>query len=192
MTIVELAGAKGDTGTTGSQGIQGDIGPTGPTGPGIAPLYGSFISNTSQSPDALNPLTVPVAITYSSRVAGTIATSSGNTYPNSQILIPTTGVYRVLFSAQCLCSNGKHYLEIFPAINNISVPDSNTRIKIDANVENCLTVEYILPLSQNDLLQLFMVADSTNIGIVSFTGNPATSPAIPDIPSIILDIQRIE
>jgi hypothetical protein len=177
MTLLEIAGAKGDT---------------GPTGPGIAPLYGSFISNTSQSPDAVNPDTVPVAITYSSCVAGTIATSSGNSYPNSQIVIPTTGVYRVLFSAQCLCTNGKHYLRnISPAVNNTSVPDSNTRIRLDANVENCLTVEYILAMSQNDIFQLFMIADSANIGIVSFTGNPLTSPAIPNIPSMILDIQRI-
>ena len=94
------------------------------TGPGVPPLYGSFISSTTQPAGTTNA----VAITYSERTIGDINVVGG-TFPNSEILIPTTGVYRFMFSAQCDSSSGTHYLEIFPVVNGVSVPDSNTRIR---------------------------------------------------------------
>ena len=92
-------------------GCPGPAGATGPQGPGVSPLYASFLSSTTQPATTTNP----VAITYSERTIGTIDIS-GN-YPNSQIKIPTTGIYRVIFSAQCDSSGGTHYLEIFPVVN---------------------------------------------------------------------------
>jgi hypothetical protein len=160
-------------------------GPPGPAGPGVTPLYGSFLSSTSQSATTVNP----VAITYSERTIGSINTSGG-TYPNSVILIPTTGVYKVLFSAQCDSTGGTHYLEIFPVVNGTSVPDSNTRIRLPASTESCLTVEYFLSFNANDTLQFYMVSDNTNARIVAITRGTGT-PTIPNVPSIIVTIMRI-
>jgi len=160
-------------------------GPPGPAGPGVTPLYGSFLSDTNQNATTVNP----VAITYSERTIGSINTSGG-TYPNSVILIPTTGVYKVLFSAQCDTTGGTHYLEIFPVVNGTSVPDSNTRIRLPASTESCLTVEYFLSFNANDTLQFYMVSDSTNAKIVAITRGTGT-PTIPDIPSIIITIMQI-
>jgi hypothetical protein len=148
-------------------------------------LYGSFISSTTQSAGT----TDAVAITYSERTLGDINVVGG-TYPNSEILIPTTGVYRFIFSAQCDSSSGTHYLEIFPVVNGVSVPDSNTRIRLSAAVESCLTAEYFLSFAQGDKLQLFAFGDSANARILAITRGGGT-PTIPDIPSIILTIQRI-
>ena len=166
-------------------GCPGPAGPAGARGPGVEPLYASFLSSTTQNAT----ITDPVAITYSERTIGTIDIS-GN-YPNSQIKIPTTGVYRVLFSAQCDSSSGTHYLEIFPVVNGTSVPDSNTRIRLSSAVESCLVVEYILSFTANDILQLYMISENTNTRILALTRGSGT-PAVPDIPSIIVNINRIE
>ncbi len=167
----------------------GPTGPQGPPGFGFLPQYGSFISIVDQTPNATNPLTTPVAITFSSRTEGNIYTY-GNTYPNSQIVIPTTGTYRFLFSAQCI-STGSHFLEIWPVINGFSLPDSNTRIRISSSTESCLTIEYIVSFNRNDILQLYMRGDSVSGHLVYIAGNPNTIPAIPDTPSIILTIHQI-
>jgi hypothetical protein len=169
-------------------------GPQGPPGPGVAPLYASFISNTSQPTirSTLNPNSV--AITYDQRTIGTIDVSG--TYPTSELLIPITGTYRVCFSAQCDCTSGTHYIEIFPVVNGSSLPDSNTRINLSAGIENCLTVEYFLTFNANDILQFRMTGDNSVsasnarlLYVASATGNPVSIPAIP---SFILTIMRIE
>ena len=163
----------------------GPQGPQGPAGPGVAPLYASFLSNTTQNATVTNP----VAITYSERTIGSINVNGG-TYPNSTIVIPTTGVYKVLFSAQCDSSSGTHYLEIFPVVNGTSVADSNTRIKLSGPIESCLVVEYFLSFNAGDELQLYMVGDSTNARILAITRGTGT-PTIPNIPSIIINIMQI-
>jgi hypothetical protein len=154
-------------------------------GTSVTPLYGSFLSSTTQSVTVTNP----VAITLSERTLGSIDVLGG-TYPESRVVIPTTGTYRCMFSAQCDSSSGTHYLEIFPVVNGISVPDSNTRIRVSAAVESCLTAEYFLSFTAGDRFQLYMVGDNTNARILAITRGTGT-PTIPDIPSIILTIQRI-
>jgi hypothetical protein len=75
-------------------------------------------------------------------------------------------------------------------VNGTSVPDSNTRIRLTAAVESCLTAEYFLSFAAGDKLQLFAFGDSANARILAITRGGGT-PTIPDIPSIILTIQRI-
>jgi hypothetical protein len=161
------------------------IGCPGPAGPGVQPLYGSFLSMTTQAATTVNP----VAITYSERTIGTIDVNG--TFPTSEIVIPVTGVFNVLFSAQCDSSSGTHYLEIFPVVNGTSVSKSNTRIRLNAATEACLVVEYILSFNANDKLQFFMIGDNTNARLVALTRGGGT-PVIPDIPSIIVNVTRIE
>ena len=163
----------------------GPQGPAGPAGPGLAPLYASFLSDTTQNATVTNP----VAITYSERTIGSINVNNG-TYPNSIIVIPTTGVYKVLFSAQCDSSSGTNYLEIFPVVNGTAVADSNTRIRLSVAIESCLVVEYFLSLNAGNQLEFYMVSNSTNARILAITRGTGT-PTIPDIPSIIVTIMQI-
>ena len=158
-------------------------GPAGPAGPGVAPLYGSFLSDTSQNATTVNP----VAIT---RTIGSINTSGG-TYPNSEVVIPTTGVYKVLFSAQCDTTGAAAALDIFPVINGTSVPDSNTRIRLSVGVESCLAVEYFLSFNENDTLQFYMVGTGAGTARILAVTRGGGTPTIPDIPSIIITIMRI-
>ena len=187
--VTGIVGPTGPTGATGATGIVGPTGATGVTGSAFTPVIGSFISNTTQYPDPINPTTVPVAISYSSRTEGTINVV-GSSYPASQLVIPVSGIYRFLFSAQCI-STGSNFIEIWPVINGTTLPVSNTRLRVPSNTETCLTVEYIVSFNANDTLQLYMRGDSANIRITVIPGNPATTPAIPDSPSIILTIHRI-
>jgi hypothetical protein len=165
--------------------LGGCPGPMGPAGPGVSPLYGSFLSNITQNA----PITNPIPITYSERTIGSIDVNGG-AYPNNTIIIPTTGVYKVLFSAQCDSESGNHYLEIFPVVNGNSILNSNTRIALSNAVESCLVVEYFLSFNANDELQFFMIGDNTNARILAITRGGGT-PTIPDIPSIIVTIMRI-
>jgi hypothetical protein len=164
---------------------RGCPGPAGPAGPGVSPLYASFLSMTTQPVTTVNP----VAITYSERTIGTIGVNG--TFPTSEIVIPVTGVFSLLFSAQCDSSSGTHYLEIFPVVNGTSVSKSNTRIRLNAATEACLVVEYILSFNANDTLQLFMIGDNTNARLLAITRGGGT-PVVPDIPSIIVNVTRIE
>jgi hypothetical protein len=128
----------------------------------------------------------PVAITYSERTIGSIDVDG--TYPNSIIVIPNTGVYKVLFSAQCdAVSGNNHYLEIFPVINGDPVPNSNTRMRLSSSVETCLVAEYLLSFNANDELQLYIIGSSTDARILAIT----RGTGIPNIPSIIVTIMQI-
>jgi hypothetical protein len=130
-----------------------------------------------------------VAITYSERTIGTINVVGG-TYPNSQIQIPVAGTYKVVFSAQCDSVSGTHEMEIFPVVGGVSIPKSNTRIQLAGNSETCLTVEYILDFTANQILQFYMTGDNTNARILAITRGGGT-PVIPDIPSMIVTVIRI-
>lgn len=172
-------------GCPGPMGPPGPAGPQGQAGGGVPPVYGSFLSSSTQNSGNPNP----VAITYSEKTLGNMSVSGA--FPTSQIVIPTTGVYKVLFSAQCDSYSGQHTLNVFPVVNGTSVPDSNTKIKLSANVESCLTVEYFLSLNAGNILEFYMYGDTTDARIIAFAGNPATTPAIPAIPSIIVTIMQI-
>ncbi len=152
----------------------------------FAPLFASFLSMTTQN-SVVSPNSV--AITYSERTIGTINVVGG-TYPNSQIQIPVAGTYKVVFSAQCDSVSGTHEMEIFPVVGGVSIPKSNTRIQLAGNSETCLTVEYILDFTANQILQFYMTGDNTNARILAITRGGGT-PVIPDIPSIIVTVIRI-
>jgi len=178
-------------------GCPGPQGPQGPQGPGVEPLYASFISITEQSTVAITGNPNSKAITYDSRTIGTI--NILGTFPSSQIVIPTAGTYRICFSAQCDSTGGTHVIEIFAVVNGASVPDTNTRVKVNAGVETCLTVEYFLVFNVNDVLQLYMTGDNTAnadnarlLYLPSVPAIPVGGVNIPATPSIILTVQRIE
>jgi hypothetical protein len=151
-------------------------------------VFGSFISTLEQRPTANpNASTVPVAITYTDRVSGTILLVD-----STKIRIPVDGTYRVLFSAECDSTGGTHWIEIWPVVNGISVPNSNTRVEIPATTQSCLTVEYLLPLSKDDDLELYMRAENFNTFLAVFPEDLTTTPITPAVPSIITNVMLIQ
>jgi hypothetical protein len=148
----------------------------------IKPYYGSFLSTTTQLIS-----TIPTAITYTEKTIGNINVIGS--YPNSIIVCPISGVYKILFSAQCEVSNGKHYIEIWPVIDGVSVPKSNTRIRLDSQIENCLTVEYFLSMNLNQQLQFYMISDdNSKAKLLYLSGDNSKNPVVPEIPSIIVNM----
>jgi hypothetical protein len=157
-------------------------------GTSLTPVYGSFLSSTTQ---LTSPSNTSIAITYSERTIGTIGVNGS--YPSSEIVIPTAGVYRILFSAQCDVAVGGAIstLDIFPVVNGTSVPKSNTRIRLSASAESCLVVEYIISFNANDTLQLYMRGTTVDARLLAIASGSGT-PALPATPSIILNLTRIE
>jgi hypothetical protein len=114
-------------------------------------------------------------------------------YPSSEIVIPTAGVYRILFSAQCDVADvgATSTLDIFPVVNGPSVPKSNTRLKLSVTTEACLVVEFLLSFNANDRFQLYMRGSTVNARLLAIVAGTGT-PALPATPSIILNLTRIE
>ena len=150
------------------------------------PVFSSFISSSTQTPNTLNPTTNPKAVTYSSKEVGNILLEN-NTYPGSKIVIPVTGIYRVLFSAQCDSTSGNgHYLEFWPVVDGTAVPNSNTKIVLNTGAESCLTVEYFLSLNANAKLELYM-AGTEHARILAYDA----SGLKPLTPSMIMNINKL-
>lgn len=85
-----------------------------------------------------------------------------------------------------LCYKWKTLFEIWPVIDDVSVPNSNTRIRLDSQIENCLTVEYFLSMNSNQKLQFYMISDSFDAKLLYLEGDNSKSPVVPAIPSIIV------
>jgi hypothetical protein len=150
-------------------------------------IFGSFISTNVQHPTPNpNASKIPVPITYTQRISGTISFANG-----SEIRIPVNGTYRILFSAECDSSGGTHWIEIWPVINGVSVSNSNTRVEIPNTTQSCLTVEYLLPLLKGDILQLYMRGENYNVFLAVFPEDLTTTPITPSVPSIITNITLI-
>lgn len=184
--IQGIQGIQGLTGPTGPQGVTGEQGPIGlqgiqgPTGPEITTHYAQIISTATQPIAVIN---TPQIITYTSRTIGNINFTTGG-----NIIIDVSGVYKIAFSAQCSnTANQTHFIEIWPQIDGSNVPDSNARIRLVSTIEDCLSLEYILRLNQGNILQFYMLGDSTSMRIL---GEIATVNK-PAIPSIIITIMKI-
>ena len=148
----------------------------------FSPAFVSLISNTTQN-SVVSPSSV--AITYSEKELGSIDVSGS--FPSSQILIPKDAVYRFFISGQCNSTSGNHYLDIWPVVNGVAVPNSSGRVRLNANTETLIAVEYFLDLRLGDVLELRMNGDSTNAQLLYIAG----SAPRPDTPSIIVTLTEI-
>jgi actin-related protein len=154
--------------------------------PEFQPYWGTFISNTSQNVSAPSPASDNIE--YDAIVNGNMTVVGS--FPTPQILIPKTAVYKVLASLQCNTTAGNHYIDVWPVINGISVPNAATRIRIGGGVEDLMTVEWFLEMQQGQNLIINFTSDSTNAQILALPALPSR-PAIPSIITTILEIVSI-
>ena len=147
-------------------------------------VYGSFSSTETQSiPNAGNGTTLTFDTTD-------IANECSLVNPPSSALLTVnhTGVYRVLFSIQLNrtgVGNGTVYA--YPVVNGDPVPNSTSKMSINNNEEDVMTVEFILSLTADQYFGINCYSPTANqeaLAIPAFSVNPAT-------PSIILTLNRI-
>ena len=76
---------------------------------------------------------------------------------------------------------------MFIVVSGTPVPNSTTRIQINQNQEVVMTVEWFLELEADDYIRIVLFSATTGLQALAISGAP-----IPDIPSIITTIMRID
>ena len=151
---------------------------------GTVKAYGAWFDTTTQTnPVAdtrrfmqLNTQSLPDSITL---VSGT------------RVVIPTSGIYDIEFSAQLQTSSGKVDFDIWLIKNNVDVPWSNGRVEAEANTAAATIANwnYLVEAVPGDNFQIGWSSPSTNAQLPAISG--LTNPVRPDIPSVILTVEQV-
>ena len=152
----------------------------------FAPSYAEFISTTTQNLTA----TVELPITNDAKTIGTPDVVPVGAFPTSGMRVNTTGIYKLLYSAQInkTMGGGADDIDIYLRVNGTNVPNTATRVAITQQIEQVLTCEYIESLNAGDVVE-FVAYTATGVND-QILAVPA-APPVPGIPSIITNIIRI-
>jgi hypothetical protein len=142
--------------------------------------HASYFDTTTQTNPVSNAINL---FTYNSVVSDYEVTRGT---PTSKIYVANTGVYNFQFSAQLDKSGGSaSAVYIWPRINGVNVPDSNTKIVIDGpNSEIVAAWNFVLVMEANDYFELAWEAADTAV-IIPYVAATNNRPAIP---SVILSV----
>jgi hypothetical protein len=144
--------------------------------------YGQFYDTTPQTATAIN---TPKAVTFNTTdVSNGVYIGS----PTSRIYVDEHSIYNFLFSIQLdKTSGGSGIFWVWPRINGVDVPDSNSQIQIQGNdAEQLVTVGYFFDLKAGDYVEIMFAVNDTTVRMDYF---PA-SAFYPAIPSIILTVSN--
>jgi hypothetical protein len=142
--------------------------------------HASYFDTTTQT----NPVADTVNLFTFNSVVSDYEVIRGT--PTSKIYVANTGVYNFQFSAQLDKSGGSaSAVYIWPRINGVNVPDSNTKIVIDGpNSEIVAAWNFVLVMEANDYFELAWESADTDV-IIPYVAATNNRPAIP---SIILSV----
>jgi hypothetical protein len=147
--------------------------------------YGMFSSNTSQIVDVANTVKV---MNFSHIEDNYLMTLDGH----ENITILQSGDYKIDLSVVIVTDTNNKHFNIFPQINGINVPRSNTRVEIEnAGTEQVIAVPFILDLDVGDNFRIMYTSDDAGSMTVWTAGSGSGANAIPETPSIIMTIAKI-
>ena len=114
--------------------------------------------------------------TSQTRGSGTFTGTAAKTVVSSLV----NGYFDIQFSLQISkSSGGSAYVWVWPRVNGIDIPDSNTKLAVQGtNSEVVAAWNFVLPLDSGDKFQLMWATDDTGISLLQEAAN-AFSPAIP-------------
>jgi hypothetical protein len=153
------------------------------TGLSATRYYGSFYDTTTQT-IASTTTEYPINIGVNAESNGVSIVSS------NRITFANAGVYNIQFSAQLVSSDTAiHEVTIWLKLNGTNVPYSAGMVSVPnrhAGINGAIiaTWNYVMTLAANDYLQLYWMAESTNISMNTLPAG--TTPTTPVSPSIIL------
>lgn len=154
--------------------------------------YGVFSDTATKTPAAVY---TPYAITFNTT---DFANGFSRGTPTSRIVASASGLYNFQFSVQLSSgSSSAKKVWIWPRINGVDVPNSNSEVSISANGEaQVASWNWALSLNANDYFEIMYAVDDTNIQIVATaaqTGATGTATfARPAVPSIILTVTQVQ
>jgi hypothetical protein len=150
----------------------------------FTPAYGSFSSTQTQALTS----NVALPITYDTADLTPVGMTCALA-PSSDIVITRAGTYKCLASAQCdkTSGGGAGDLEMWVAVNGTAVPNSATRLAINQNIEQVMTVEWFLDVSAGDAVSVNTYSPDSGLRLLAV----AASSPVPAIPSIITTVLRI-
>jgi hypothetical protein len=112
---------------------------------------------------------------------------------NSRITFTYAGTYNVQFSAQLDRTNsGSDTVEIWLRKNGVDVANSGGSVAMDGGVAASRRVpswNYVLTVAAGDYLELMWLTTDTHIRLLAQSAS--TSPAHPEIPSVIITAQQV-
>lgn len=154
--------------------------------------YGVFSDTNTKTPAAVY---TPYPITFNTT---DFANGFVRGSPTSRIVSAQSGLYNFQFSAQFSSSSSSaKKIWLWPRINGVDVPNSNSEVTIAAN--NAMLVaswNWALSLNNGDYVELVYAVDDTAVSIVSVaqqTGANGTATfARPAVPSIILTVTQVQ
>ena len=144
--------------------------------------YGQFLDTTSQIPAAIN---TPYAVTFDTTdVSNGVYIGS----PTSRVYVDERGIYNFLFSIQLdKTTGGVGLIWIWPRINGVDVPNSNSQLRLQGNNnEQLATIGYFFELNAGDYVEVMYAVDDVTVQLTSF----ASSAFYPAVPSIILTVSN--
>lgn len=198
-----VQGVQGIQGATGARGAQGDVGPVGPLGPTGAQgaqgatgpagvrgsYYGSFYDNTTQ---VLNGEAQATPIKLNS----TFTANGVQILDGYKISVTNAGVYNLDFSAQIWHNAGSktEALDIWLAKGSgngdaVELPWSNTQLLFAKGERQVASWNFVEQLQANDYLVLYWASANTDFSMPALAAR--TSPSVPAVPSVLLNVIQV-
>ena len=154
--------------------------------------YGTFSDTTTHTPAAIY---TPYAITMNTTdFANGISIGS----PTSRVVVSTSGLYKFAFSLQIESTNANtKKMWIWPRINGVDVPNSNSEITISGNGTVLVPAwSWTLSMNAGQYFEIMYAVQETTIVITSKaaqTGANGTATfARPAVPSILLEVTEVQ
>ena len=154
--------------------------------------YGVFSDTVSMTPAAIY---TPYQITFNTT---DFSRGFSRGTPTSRIVASQAGLYNFQFSAQLTSSSSSaKKIWIWPRINGVDVPNSNSEVSVSANGQAAVVAwNWVLSINVNDYFEIVYAVDDITLTIVAApaqTGAVGTASfARPSVPSIILTVTQVQ
>lgn len=124
--------------------------------------------------------------TYTVDLSQAVASTTISGTKNGCVVVNETGIYDFQFSLQLdKTSGGVGIMNIWARINNVDVPNSTSRIRVQGNdAEVVAAWNFMLKLNAGDHFELAYSADSADLQLATF----ASTAVHPAVPSVLLTV----
>jgi hypothetical protein len=147
----------------------------------------SFFSNTTQ----VLANGAETILTYDAKGVGSPDITPSGAFPATGIVVANTGVYKFLFSIQvdrtpAVPATGD--FQAYIKVNGVVVPNTNTQIIVNQNIQTINTCEFILSITAGQSVEVGCFTNSVGQQALAVPVSGTTPVAIP---SIISNIYRL-